>query len=87
MQRGIGMEKRDFFPAAGFRAHFSGRHWAGDCMAVPLYHRKIRPLLANVLHWSIDQLMGYAAEQKRITDYEERYKADGYYWGVQPFLL
>ncbi len=42
------------------------------------------PLLANVLHCSIDQLMGYAAEQKRITDYEERYKADGYYWGVQP---
>ena len=44
----------------------------------------VLPLLANVLHCSIDQLMGYAAEQKRITDYEERYKADGYYWGVQP---
>ena len=42
------------------------------------------PLLANVLHCSIDRLMGYAAEQKRITDYEDRYKADGYYWGVQP---
>ena len=42
------------------------------------------PLLANVLHCRIDQLMGYAAEQKRITDYEERYKANGYYWGVQP---
>lgn len=42
------------------------------------------PLLANVLQCSIDQLMGYAAEQKRITDYEERYKAEGYYWGVQP---
>lgn len=41
------------------------------------------PLLANVLHCSIDQLMGYAAEQKRITDYEERYKADGYYWGIK----
>ncbi len=45
------------------------------------------PLLANVLHCSIDQLMGYAAEQRRITDYEERYKADGYYWGVQPSLM
>lgn len=45
------------------------------------------PLLANVLHCSIDQLMGYAAEQKRITDYEERYKANGYYWGVQPSLM
>ena len=29
----------------------------------------VLPLLANVLHCSIDQLMGYAAEQKRITDY------------------
>lgn len=47
----------------------------------------VLPLLANVLHCSIDQLMGYAAEQKRITDYEERYKADGYYWGVQPSLM
>ncbi len=45
------------------------------------------PLLANALHCSIDQLMGYAAEQKRITDYEERYKADGYYWGIQPSLM
>ena len=43
--------------------------------------------LANALHCSIDQLMGYAAEQKRITDYEERYKADGYYWGIQPSLM
>lgn len=42
------------------------------------------PRLANVLCCSIDQLMGYAAERQRITDYEERYKADGYYWGVKP---
>ena len=44
----------------------------------------VLPKLANVLRCSIDQLMGYAAERQRITDYEERYKADGYYWGVQP---
>ena len=42
------------------------------------------PLLANALHCTIDSLLGYAAEQKQITDYEERYKADGYYWGIQP---
>ena len=42
------------------------------------------PLLANVLHCSIDSLLGYAAEQRKITDYEERYKADGYYWGINP---
>lgn len=42
------------------------------------------PLLANALHCSIDSLLGYAAEQRRITDYEERYQGDGYYWGIQP---
>ncbi|MDE7297627.1 MAG: methyltransferase domain-containing protein [Lachnospiraceae bacterium] len=42
------------------------------------------PLLANALHCSIDSLLGYAAEQRKITDYEERYKTDGYYWGIQP---
>ena len=42
------------------------------------------PLLANALHCNIDSLLGYAAEQQKITDYEERYKVDGYYWGIQP---
>lgn len=42
------------------------------------------PLLANVLHCNIDSLLGYVAEQRKITDYEERYKVDGYYWGVEP---
>lgn len=42
------------------------------------------PLLANVLHCNIDSLLGYAAEQRKITDYEERYKTGGYYWGIQP---
>lgn len=44
----------------------------------------VLPLLANALHCNIDSLMGYAAEQRLITDYENRYKAEGYYWGVQP---
>lgn len=42
------------------------------------------PLLANVLHCNIDSLLGYAAQQRKITDYEDRYKTDGYYWGIQP---
>ena len=43
------------------------------------------PLLANALHCNIDSLLGYAAEQRKITDYEERYKTtEGYYWGLQP---
>lgn len=44
----------------------------------------ILPLLANTLHCNIDSLLGYAAEQRKITDYEERYKIDGYYWGIRP---
>ena len=42
------------------------------------------PLLVNALHCNIDSLLGYAAEQQKTTDYEERYKVDGYYWGIQP---
>ena len=45
------------------------------------------PLLANALHSSIDSLLGYAAEQRKITDYEERYKTNGYYWGIQPSTM
>lgn len=42
------------------------------------------PLLANVFHCNIDALLGYPAEQQKIMDYEERYGAEGYYWGIQP---
>ena len=44
----------------------------------------ILPLLANIFHCNIDSLLGYPAEQQKIMDYEERYKANGYYWGNQP---
>ncbi len=40
--------------------------------------------LAVALGCSIDTLLGYAAEQKIITDYETRYRSEGYYWGVNP---
>ena len=42
------------------------------------------PLIAKALGCSIDSLLGYAAEQKRINDYEKRYDSDEYYWGVKP---
>ena len=45
------------------------------------------PLLANILHCSIDSLLGYAAQQHKITEYEERYKMGGYYWGTQPSAM
>ena len=44
----------------------------------------VLPLLANALRCDIDSLMGYAAEQRKITDYEERYKSRAYYWGTMP---
>lgn len=44
----------------------------------------VLPLLANTLHCNIDSLLGYAAEQRRITYYEERYRTDEYYWGIKP---
>ena len=42
------------------------------------------PLLAKSLGCSIDSLLGYAVEQRIISDYESRYSTDEYYWGVKP---
>ncbi|MCH5192376.1 MAG: methyltransferase domain-containing protein [Oscillospiraceae bacterium] len=42
------------------------------------------PLIAKALGCSIDSLLGYAAEQRIINDYEKRYDSDEYYWGVKP---
>lgn len=40
------------------------------------------PLIANVLHTSSDALLGY--EFKTHGYYDDRYKEDAYYWGLQP---
>lgn len=42
------------------------------------------PLIARALGCSIDSILGYTVEQKVISDYERRYDADEYYWGVEP---
>lgn len=42
------------------------------------------PRLAGLLETDIDTLMGYIPGKKRITAYEERYQAEGYYWGTRP---
>ncbi|MCM1522917.1 MAG: methyltransferase domain-containing protein [Ruminococcus sp.] len=42
------------------------------------------PLIAGVFGCSIDQLLGYAAQQRVISDYESRYDREEYYWGVEP---
>lgn len=42
------------------------------------------PGVAKALGCSIDTLLGYAVEQKIISDYESRYSTEEYYWGVKP---
>lgn len=42
----------------------------------------ILPLLASVLHTSIDSLLGYKTVIS--ADYEDRYHAEEYYWGLEP---
>lgn len=40
------------------------------------------PKLAAALHISIDSLLGYPSQS--ITDYDQRYKTEDYYWGLAP---
>ena len=42
------------------------------------------PALASILNVSIDSLMGYSHNFDTRSYYEESYKKDEYYWGVQP---
>ncbi len=45
----------------------------------------ILPGLAAVLNVSIDSLLGYPSQS--LTDYDKRYKAKGFYWGLTPNTL
>lgn len=42
------------------------------------------PTLSRTLEVSIDKLLGYATQDKRITIYEEVYQTPDYYWGTEP---
>ncbi len=42
------------------------------------------PLIAKAFGCSIDMLLGYAVEHRIISDYENRYGREEYYWGVKP---
>jgi len=42
------------------------------------------PKLSRILGVSIDKLLGYVAQDRPITIYEEEYKTEGYYWGMEP---
>ena len=41
----------------------------------------ILPKLAAALHTTVDALLGYTSV---VTDYDERYRNEGYYWGLMP---
>jgi len=42
------------------------------------------PKLAQALNTSVDKLLGYAAFAGDLSYYEDDYKKDEYFWGVQP---
>ncbi|WP_091233008.1 helix-turn-helix domain-containing protein [Fontibacillus panacisegetis] len=42
------------------------------------------PELSRTLQVSIDKLLGYISQDKPITIYEEEYKTEEYYWGLEP---
>lgn len=42
------------------------------------------PIIADCLGTSIDSLLNYAVEQRTISEYENRYNTNEYYWGVKP---
>ena len=42
------------------------------------------PTLARTLNVSIDKLLGYGAFSSEVSYYEENYRKDEYYWGVEP---
>lgn len=46
---------------------------------------ELLPMLAKVLGTSVDSLLGYEAIIN--SDYENRYKSDEYYWGLEPNQL
>ena len=43
------------------------------------------PAIASVLQTSVDSLLGYRSMV--AADYEDRYKEDGFFWGVNPNYL
>lgn len=44
----------------------------------------VLPGLSQTLGISIDRLLGFCASEKQTTIYEEKYKSQDYYWGIDP---
>lgn len=45
---------------------------------------ELLPHLARHLATDIDSLLGYTPIMRSFTDYEEKYKSAGFYWGIAP---
>ena len=45
---------------------------------------ELLPRLAGLLATDIDSLLGYTPVMRSFTNYEEKYKRDGFYWGIAP---
>ncbi|MEI6578877.1 MAG: helix-turn-helix domain-containing protein [Eubacteriales bacterium] len=43
--------------------------------------------IATVLDTDINSLMGYVFNKKKVTIYEDEYRTDDYYWGVEPSAM
>ncbi len=44
-------------------------------------------LIAEALDCTTDMLLDYSVENKQITDYENRYATEEYYWGTKPSAM
>lgn len=42
------------------------------------------PALAHALHTGVDRLLGYSAFNEELSCYEDDYRKDGYFWGIEP---
>src|SRR5690554_1849337 len=42
------------------------------------------PNISKTLEVSVDKLLGYTYRDKQVSIYEEEYKVQQYYWGVEP---
>lgn len=45
------------------------------------------PDIAKIFNTNIDSLLGYLPAQQIITDYEQRYSTQDYYWGIEPSIM
>ena len=45
---------------------------------------ELLPKIAAIFKTNIDSLLGYTAQKIKITEYEDRYNSNDYYWGINP---